>query len=141
YKVGVDGISLWLLALTAFITPLSVLASFTSIKQRVKEYYVLMLLLEAGMLGVFAARDLLLFYIFFEFTLIPLFFIIGIWGGPEKRYAARKFFIYTLTGSLISLVAIVGLILARSGLDGGMTFNLLDLLRNTSNNGSLAYDL
>jgi NADH-quinone oxidoreductase subunit M len=107
YHVGVDGLSIWLVLLTAFITPLSIWGSFTGIRERVRDYYVLMLLLEAGMLGVFCARDLLLFYIFFEFTLIPLFFIIGIWGGAERRRAAGKFFLYTFTGSMLTFAGVL----------------------------------
>ncbi|UCG15133.1 MAG: NADH-quinone oxidoreductase subunit M [Phycisphaerales bacterium] len=107
YHVGVDGISLWLLLLTAFLGPLAIWASFTDIAERVKEYYALMLLLQAGMLGVFCAMDLLLFYVFFEFTLVPLYFLIGIWGGPEKRRAANKFFIYTLAGSVLTFAGVL----------------------------------
>jgi NADH-quinone oxidoreductase subunit M len=107
YHVGLDGISLWLLVMTAILTPLAIAASFSGIRARVKEYYALMLLLETGMLGVFCARDLLLFYVFFEFTLVPLFFLIGIWGGPEKRRAANKFFIYTMAGSMLTFAAVL----------------------------------
>lgn len=107
YRVGVDGISIWLLALTAFLTPLAIAASFSSIHKRSKEYYILLLLLEVGMLGVFCARDLIVFYMFFEFTLIPLFFLIAIWGGPERRRAANKFFIYTLAGSVLTFAGII----------------------------------
>ena len=107
YRVGVDGISVWLLVLTALLTPLAIAASFSSIRDRSKEYYVLLLLLEVGMLGVFCARDLIVFYIFFEFTLIPLFFLIAIWGGPERRRAANKFFIYTLAGSVLTFAGII----------------------------------
>ncbi len=107
YAVGVDGLSVWLLALTAFITPLTIWASFTSIRERVKEYYLLMLLLEAGMIGVFCARDLLWFYIFFEFTLIPLFFLIGIWGGSQRKEAAHKFFLYTFAGSVLTFAGVL----------------------------------
>ena len=107
YHVGIDGISVWLLLLTAFLTPLAIWASFTGITERVREYYILMLLLLSGMLGVFCAMDLLLFYVFFEFTLIPLYFLIGIWGGPEKRRAANKFFIYTLAGSVLTFAGVL----------------------------------
>ena len=107
YRVGVDGISVWLVGLTAFLMPLAIWASFSGIRNRVREYYSLMLLLEAGLLGVFCAQDLLLFYVFFEFTLVPLYFIIGIWGGPERRYAANKFFIYTLAGSVLTFAGVV----------------------------------
>lgn len=107
YHVGVDAISIWLIMLTAFITPLAVLASFTSIGERVKEYYALMLVLETGMLGVFCSMDLLLFYVFFEFTLIPLFFLIGIWGGSQRSQAANKFFLYTVAGSVLTFAAVL----------------------------------
>ncbi len=107
YHVGVDGLSIWLLVLSAIITPLSIWASFTAIREQPRAYYVLMLLLEAGMLGVFCARDLLLFYIFFEFTLIPLFFLIGIWGGSERRRAAGKFFLYTFAGSVLTFAGVL----------------------------------
>ena len=107
YHVGVDGVSIWLLILTTFLTPLAIWASFTSIREQVREYYALMLVLECGMLGVFCAVDLLLFYVCFEFTLVPLFFIIGIWGGPQRRKAAYKFFIYTLTGSVLTFAGVL----------------------------------
>ena len=93
--------------LTALLMPLAILASFESSRIAQKEYYAWMLLLLAAMLGVFIARDLLLFYIFFELTLIPMFFIIGIWGGPERRYAAGKFFLFTFTGSVFTLAAMI----------------------------------
>jgi len=102
-----DAISLWLVLLTVLLTPLAILASFQSIKDRPKEYYAWMLALLAAMNGVFVARDLLLFYIFFELTLIPMFFIIGIWGGPERRYAAGKFFLFTFAGSVFTLAAAI----------------------------------
>ncbi|NOT01948.1 MAG: NADH-quinone oxidoreductase subunit M [Phycisphaerales bacterium] len=102
YHVGVDTISLWLVLLTAFLTPLAVWASFSGIRERVREYFALLLLLETAMLGVFCSMDLLLFFVFFEFTLIPLFFIIGIWGGAERRRAAAKFFIFTVAGSVLT---------------------------------------
>lgn len=134
YNVGVDGLSIWLLMLTAFITPLSIWASYTAIRDRVREYYVLMLLLEAGMLGVFCARDLLLFYVFFEFTLVPLFFLIGIWGGPERHRAAVKFFIYTVAGSVLTFAGVLYLsykAYALTGTVGGgsFTFDLETLYR------------
>jgi len=107
YHVGVDAISVWLLLLTAILVPLAVWGSFTGIADRVKEYYILMLVLQTGMSGVFCALDLLLFYVFFEFTLVPLYFLIGIWGGPEKRRAANKFFIYTLAGSVLTFAGVL----------------------------------
>ena len=110
--LGIDGLSLWLVALTALLMVSAVLVSWTSITTRVTEFFAWLLILETGMLGVFCAFDLILFYVFFEFTLIPLFFLIGIWGGSEREYAAGKFFIYTLTGSLLSLLGLVALVLA-----------------------------
>ncbi len=107
YHVGVDGLSIWLVALSALLSTLAIWASFTAIRTRVKEFYALMLLLEAGMLGVFCARDLLLFYIFFEFTLVPLFFIIAVWGGAERRFASIKFFLYTFTGSMLTFAGVL----------------------------------
>jgi NADH-quinone oxidoreductase subunit M len=107
FHIGVDSISIWLLALTTFLMPLAIASSFASIRERPKEYYAWMLLLAASMVGVFMARDALLFYIFFELTLVPMFFIIGIWGGPERRAAAGKFFLFTFTGSLFTLAAII----------------------------------
>lgn len=116
YSVGVDGLSVWLVMLSALLSTLSIWASFTGIRTRVKEFYVLMLLLEAAMIGVFCARDLLLFYVFFEFTLIPLFFIIAIWGGTQRRFAAIKFFLYTFTGSMLMFAGILYLAYAAFAL-------------------------
>jgi NADH-quinone oxidoreductase subunit M len=123
FRLGVDSISLWLVILTVGLMPLALLASFESIKDRPKEYYAWMLVLLAAMNGVFVSRDLLLFYIFFELTLIPMFFIIGIWGGPQRRYAASKFFLFTFGGSVFTLAAVVYL-----GVKAG-TFNLVDVVR------------
>ena len=120
-KFGADTITLWLVLLTVFLTPLAIIASFQSITDRPKEYYAWMLLLLAAMNGVFLARDLLLFYVFFELTLVPMFFIIGIWGGPERRYAAGKFFLFTFTGSVFTLAGIIylGMTNPISGQTGG----------------------
>ena len=105
--MGVDGMSILLILLTTFLTPLCILASWRSIKERVTEFVVAFLVLETLMIGVFCALDLVLFYIFFEASLIPMFIIIGVWGGADKIYAAFKFFLYTLLGSLFMLAAIV----------------------------------
>jgi NADH-quinone oxidoreductase subunit M len=105
YHVGIDGLSLWLVILTTFLTPLALLGSWSSIDRRVREFNVFMLLLEAGMLGVFVALDLFLFYIFWEAMLIPMYFLIGIWGHERRIYAAVKFFLYTMAGSVLMLVA------------------------------------
>ena len=107
YKLGVDGISMPFVLLTAFLMPICILASWASIQSRVKSYMILFLVLETLMIGVFVALDLVLFYLFFEGTLIPMFLIIGIWGHGRRVYAAFKFFLYTLTGSLLMLLAIM----------------------------------
>lgn len=109
YSVGVDGISLFLVILTTLLTPISLMASWNSIQDRVRSFLVFMLLLQTGVLGVFVARDMFLFYIFWEFQLIPMYFLIGMWGGANRIYATIKFFLYTLMGSLLMLVAIMWL--------------------------------
>ncbi|MGE0616768.1 MAG: NADH-quinone oxidoreductase subunit M [Bacteriovoracia bacterium] len=106
YALGMDGISLWLILLTTFLTPIVILGSFTAVEDRLKEYYFLLLALETGMLGAFVALDVFLFYVFWEAMLIPMYFLIGIWGGKDRTYAAMKFFLFTLVGSLLMLVAI-----------------------------------
>ena len=130
YHVGVDGVSLWLLVLTGFLTPLAVWGSFSGIRTDLQKYYALMLVLETGMLGVFCAMDLLLFYVFFEFTLVPLYFLIGMWGGPLRRAAANKFFIYTLAGSVLTFAGVLYLAYfgyAHGGL-GRLTFDIQRLV-------------
>ena len=107
YHLGVDGISMWFVPLTAFITVIVVIASWQSITERVNQYMGAFLILSGLMIGVFSALDGMLFYVFFEATLIPMYLIIGIWGGPNKIYAAFKFFLYTLMGSLLTLVAVI----------------------------------
>ncbi len=124
YHLGVDGISLLLVLLTTFLMPLSLLASWHSIERRWKEFAITMLLLETGMLGVFLALDLFLFYIFWEAMLIPMYLIIGIWGGPNRVYAAVKFILYTLAGSLLMLVAILALYFLHGAATGTYTFDL-----------------
>jgi len=111
FYVGLDGLNVWLVALTSVLMVSSVLVSWTAIGERVNEYYAWLLALHTGMLGVFLSFDIILFYVFFELTLVPLFFLIGIWGGPERRHAARKFFIYTLAGSLITLLGVLAVVL------------------------------
>ena len=107
YKLGVDGISLALVVLTTTLTWISILASFGPIQSRVKAYMISFLVLEVGMIGVFLALDMFLFYVFFELVLVPMYLIIGIWGGANRVYATLKFVIYTLVGSLLMLVAIL----------------------------------
>ena len=122
YFLGVDGLSILLVLLTAFLTPISILSTWTAVEERVKDFMIFFLLLEVGMMGVFLAQDLFLFYIFWEFTLVPMYFLIGIWGGPRRIYAAIKFFLYTMAGSILMLLAILWL-----GIYGG-TFNVPDLI-------------
>ena len=119
YHLGVDGISLLLVVLTTFLTPLALLVSWNSVHDRVRGFVALMLLLEVGTLGVFMSLDMFLFYVFWEFMLIPMYFIIGIWGGTDRVYAAVKFFLYTMAGSLLMLVAIIWLGYYASTLPGG----------------------
>jgi NADH-quinone oxidoreductase subunit M len=123
YYLGVDGLSILLVLLTAFLTPISILSTWTAVEERVKDFMLFFLLLEIGMMGVFVAQDLFLFYIFWEFTLVPMYFLIGIWGGPRRIYAAIKFFLYTMAGSILMLLAILWL-----GIYGG-TFSVPDLIQ------------
>src|SRR2546421_9888412 len=109
YHLGVYGISLWLVLLTTLLMPIAILSSWTAISKRQTTYYVVMLLLESAMIGVFVSLDLLLFYLFFEASLVPMFLLIGMWGGERRIYAAVKFFIYTAVGSLLMLVGIIAL--------------------------------
>ena len=129
YTLGVDGISLWLVLLTTLLTPISLYASWTSVKTKVKEYALSFLLLEVGMLGAFFALDLFLFYVFWELMLVPMYLIIGIWGGKDRVYAAVKFFLYTMVGSLLMLVAILFLVGTYHELTGAYTFDLAELTR------------
>jgi NADH-quinone oxidoreductase subunit M len=123
YHVGVDGISLWLVLLTTLLMPIAILSSWTAVSQRQSTYYALLLLLESAMIGVFVSLDLLLFYLFFEASLIPMFFLIGVWGGERRIYAAIKFFIYTSVGSLLMLVGIIALYFIHQGATGIGTFD------------------
>ena len=128
YHVGIDGLSLLLVLLTTFLTPIALLSSWKAIERRVKEYTIMILFLETGMIGVFCSLDMFLFYVFWEAMLIPMYFIIGIWGGGNRIYAAIKFFIYTMFGSLLMLVAIIWLgYYASAQTNGQFTTNLLQL--------------
>ena len=127
YHVGVDGISLWFVLLTAFINVVVIIASWESITQRVNQYMASFMILSGLMIGVFSALDGLLFYVFFEATLIPMYLIIGIWGGPRKIYAAFKFFLYTLLGSLLMLVALIYLYNKSGGSFDILTWHKLPL--------------
>jgi NADH-quinone oxidoreductase subunit M len=122
FALGLDGLSILLVLLTTFLTPISILSTWTAVEERVKDFMIFFLLLEVGMLGVFLAQDLFLFYIFWEFTLVPMYFLIGIWGGPRRIYAAIKFFLYTMAGSILMLLAILWL-----GIYQG-TFSVPDLI-------------
>jgi NADH-quinone oxidoreductase subunit M len=122
YFLGVDGLSILLVLLTTLLTPISLVSTWDAIQERVKEFLVFFLLLEVGMVGVFLAQDLFLFYIFWEFTLVPMYFLIGIWGGERRMYAAIKFFLYTMAGSILMLLAILWL-----GINGG-SFSVPDLI-------------
>ena len=109
YHVGVDGLSLWLVLLTTFIMPIAIMSTWHAVEKRPTAFYMFLLLLESAMIGVFVSLDLLVFYLFFEASLVPMFFLIGIWGGKDRIYAAVKFFIFTALGSLLMLVAIIAL--------------------------------
>jgi NADH-quinone oxidoreductase subunit M len=128
YFVGVDGISLFLLVLTGFLTPLALLSSWESIHEKTKEFAAFMLVLESAMLGVFVSLDLFLFYMFWDAMLVPMYFLIGIWGYDRRIYAALKFILYTAAGSLLMLLAIIGLAWMHNSITGtGYSFDLLKL--------------
>ena len=127
YHLGVDGISVWFVLLTAFITIIVVIAGWEVIQRKVNQYMAAFLILSGLMVGVFAALDGVLFYVFFEATLIPMYLIIGIWGGPNKIYAAFKFFLYTLLGSLLTLVAFIYLYTSSGGSFDILTWHKLPL--------------
>jgi NADH-quinone oxidoreductase subunit M len=127
YSLGVDGISLWLVLLTTLITPLATYASWTHVETKIKEYALSFLLLEAFMLGAFVALDLFLFYVFWELMLVPMALIIGIWGGPQRVYAAVKFFLYTMVGSVLMLAAIIYLVIQYHAETKAWSFALSDL--------------
>ena len=128
YQVAVDGISVLLVLLTTLTMIIGVTCSFSAIKEREKEYYVCLLLMATGMLGTFVSIDIFLFYVFFEITLVPMYFLIGIWGGPRKLYAAIKFFLYTLFGSVLMLLGILALYFANLKYGTGvLTFDLTQL--------------
>jgi NADH-quinone oxidoreductase subunit M len=131
YYVGIDGISLLLILLTTLLGFISILSSWKAITERVKEYYIFMLVLQTGMLGVFVSLDFFLFYVFWEAMLVPMYFLIGIWGGPRKLYAAIKFFLYTLLGSVLMLLGILALYFyyPKVAAGAGMTFDITELIR------------
>ena len=125
YHMGIDGISLFLVLLTTFLSALAYLSTWSAVTEKVKGYMISLLFLETGMIGVFCALDFILFYFFWEVMLIPMYFIIGIWGGPRRIYAAVKFFIYTMSGSVLMLVAILVLWYMHYDATGVSTFDIL----------------
>lgn len=130
FNIGLDGLGVWMFGLSALLMVTSVLVSWEAIRDRAGLFYGMLLLLEFGCLGVFAARDIMLFYVFFEFTLIPLFFLIGIWGSEDRRYAAMKFFIYTLAGSVLTFLGLLAIVLwdyYHAG-NGVLRFSIPDLV-------------
>ena len=136
YDFGIDGIALLLIILTTFMGLIAIVSSFSAIDYRQKEYYVLLLLLQTGMIGTFCALDFFLFYVFWEIMLVPMYFIIGIWGGSRKLYAAIKFFLYTLAGSVLMLLSILALYFFN---DGGIPFLHIRGLGNPSTFSVLQY--
>jgi NADH-quinone oxidoreductase subunit M len=129
YYLGIDGISLLLVLLTTLTTFLAILSSWNAIQDRVKQYYTMMLVLECGMLGVFLALDFLLFYVFWEVVLVPMYFLIGVWGGPRKLYAAIKFILYTIMGSVLMLLGILTMYFQHHAQYGYYTFEIAELMR------------
>jgi NADH-quinone oxidoreductase subunit M len=129
YLIGIDGISLLLVMLTTLVGSLAILSSWNAIDHRVKQYYAMFLLLQTGMIGVFVSLDFFLFYVFWELVLVPMYFIIGVWGGPRKLYAAIKFFLYTLAGSVLMLLGILTLYFQYHQQFGAYTFEIADLLK------------
>ena len=127
FNIALDGLSLWLFGLAALLMIVAVLVSWEAIRENASTYYRFLLLLEAGMLGVFVARDIILFYVFFEFTLIPLFFLIGIWGSKQRRYAAIKFFLFTLAGSVLTFLGLLAIVIWNYYQTDRMTFSIPDL--------------
>lgn len=139
YHVGVDGLSFWLVILTTFIMPIAILSTWNAVEKRPTAFYIFLLLLESAMIGVFVSLDLLVFYLFFEASLVPMFFLIGIWGGENRIYAAVKFFIFTALGSLLMLVAIIGLYYIYADKTGlGGSFDFVAILA-AMQNGTLSF--
>jgi len=131
YYLGVDGISLLLVMLTTFLCPIISISTWNSIEKRVKEFHIFLLMLQTGILGVFLSLDLILFYFFWEGMLIPMYFIIGVWGGPRRIYATVKFFIYTMAGSVLMLVAILAIYFIHYRVTGIYTFDILTIMKLT----------
>ena len=129
YFMGIDGISLWLVLLTTFLTPIIILASWTSITERIKGFHVCMFILQTAMLGTFLAMDAVFFYVFWELSLVPMYFMVGIWGGSRRIYATVKFFIFTMAGSVLMLVAIIYMMYLTQEATGHMSASLLDFYK------------
>ena len=138
-SIGLDGLSLWLFGLSALLSLTAIFVSWEAVTERAAGFYMLLLLLEAAMLGVFVARDIILFYVFFEFTLVPLFFLIGIWGHDERRKAALTFFIYTLAGSVVAFLGLMTIVLWNATHTGSITFDI-DMLTTGLNAHPLPMD-
>ena len=126
-SLGLDGLSLWLFGLTALLMILAIAVSWKAIDRHCRAYYALLLILQTGMTGVFCARDIVLFYVFFEATLLPLFFLIGIWGSSERRYAATKFFLFTFAGSVLTFLGLLTVVWWHHAQSGWMTFSIPEL--------------
>jgi NADH-quinone oxidoreductase subunit M len=139
YTVSLDGVSLWLVLLTTFLTPLTLISTWDSVHQDFRAFQILMLLLDTAMLGVFVAQDLFLFYIFWEFTLIPMALLIGIWGSANRVRAAVKFFLYTFAGSIFMLLGIIALYLLNGAATGSYTFDFQTIQQNLAQ-GKLVLD-
>ena len=135
YNVGIDGMALLLILMTTLLGFIAILASWNAITDRIKQFYAFMLFLQTGMLGVFVSRDFFLFYVFWEVMLVPMYFLIGIWGGPRRLYAAIKFFLYTLVGSVLMLLGILALYFAFYDLTGVYTFDIEQLWTATYSSG------
>jgi len=139
YSVSLDGVSLWLVLLTTFITPITLISTWDSVHKDFRSFQILMLVLETAMIGVFVAQDLFLFYIFWEFTLIPMALLIGIWGSGNRVYAAAKFFLYTFAGSVFMLLGIIALYLLNTQATGTATFDIATIQQNIAS-GALKLD-
>src|ERR1044072_2161158 len=127
YHVGVDGLSLWLVLLTTFIVPVALIASWNSVHTKLREFLICLLALETGMIGVFVAMDMFLFYLFWEVMLVPMYLLIGVWGGERRIYAAIKFVIYTVVGSLLMLAGIIAIYYAQGQATGNYTFDIVKI--------------
>lgn len=141
YHLEVDGLSLWLVLLTTMLMPIAILSGWTSVHDKVREYLAFMLVLETGMIGVFLAMDMILFYLFWEVMLVPMYFLIGVWGGERRVYAAIKFVLYTMVGSLLMLVAIIALYLLHGDAQAGKaTFDIAVISKDLADNNFLTFN-